>query len=234
MAIRTTADYKVKPATPYKSVITPSSLYKGNCPRCTWMSYWHNFTIPANLALQQQMSRIQEASFDGVSNESISSILPKGWTVLHKGKFASLRIHVNSKTTRWKFYGELDLLAKNEDGSFSIIDGKVSMKKNEKDLIDSYWAQLEAYAFMLEHPEIGDPIEIKSIGLLQWRITGDVIERDGSRGFAVEERYIPINRNAVEFDAFMTRFIEIIEGDYPDATSTCLDCKFLTEIGFYQ
>jgi hypothetical protein len=234
MAIRITADYKIKPATPYKSVITPSSLYKGNCARCTWLSYWHNFSIPANLALQQQMSRIQEASFDGVTNESISSILPKGWAVLHKGKFASRPIHVNGQETRWKFYGELDLLSKNEDGSFSIIDGKVSMKKDEEGLIDSYWTQLEAYVYMLEHPEIGDPIKIDSIGLLQWRITGDVIEQDGSRGFAVEERYIPVNRRVAEFDVFMARFIGIIEGDYPDASSTCLDCKFLTEIGFYQ
>ena len=123
MAIRTTADYKIKPATPYKSVITPSSLYKGNCPRCTWMSYWHNFSIPANLALQQQMSRIQEASFDGVSNESISSILPKGWAVLHKGKFASQPIRVNGQETRWKFYGELDLLAKNEDEGIRLGEG---------------------------------------------------------------------------------------------------------------
>ena len=233
MAIRTTADYTIKPTAPYKSAITPSSLYKGNCARCTWMSYWHNFSIPANLALQQQMSRIQEGSFDGVSNDSISSILPKGWATLHKGKFASQPIIVNGDVTRWKFYGELDLLATNENGSYSIIDGKVSMKKDKDGLIESYWTQLEAYVYMLEHPENGDPIEINSIGLLQWRITGEVIEQDGTRGFAVEERYIPVDRKVAEFALFMANFIEVIEGEFPEASSICLDCKFLTEIGFY-
>jgi len=197
------------------------------------MSYWHNFSIPANLALQQQMSRIQEGSFDGVSNDSISPTLPAGWATLYKGKFASQPINVNGEITRWKFYGELDLLAKNEDGSYSIIDGKVSMKKDEVGLIESYWTQLEAYVYMLEHPEVGDPVEINSIGLLQWRITGEVIEQGGTRGFAVEERYIPVDRRVAEFELFMTSFIEVIEGEFPAASSTCLDCKFLSEIGFY-
>jgi hypothetical protein len=179
------------------------------------------------------MSRIQEGSFNGVANDSISPLLPKGWTKLHKGKIGSKPIQLNGEETRWKFKGELDLLAKNEDGSYSIIDGKVSMKKDEDGLIESYWTQLEAYVFMLENPESGDPIQINSIGLLQWRITGEVLESHGTKGFAVEERYIPVQRREAEFKAFMERFITVIEGEYPDAASSCLDCKFLTEIGFY-
>jgi len=197
------------------------------------MSYWHNFSIPANLALQQQMSRIQENSFDGVANESISATLPKGWTALHKGKITSQPILINGETTRWKFKGELDLLARNDDGTYSIIDGKVSMKKDEEGLIQSYWTQLEAYVYMLEHPEFGDSIQVNSIGLLQWRITGEVLTLNGTKGFAVEERYIPVERNETGFNLFMEQFISIIDGEFPDAAPACFDCKFLTEIGFY-
>lgn len=96
-------DFRIRPEEPYKQVITPSSLYKANCARCTWMSYWHNFSIPANLALQQQQSRIQEASFDGIESQKISSLLPPGWMTLHKGKITSQPIHVKGKPSRWNF-----------------------------------------------------------------------------------------------------------------------------------
>jgi PD-(D/E)XK nuclease superfamily len=234
MAIRLPENYLLKPEQPYKKVITPSSLYKGNCARCTWMSYWHNFSIPANLALQQLMSRIQEDAFDGVDNHEISTSLPKGWASLYKGKFSSRPITINGETTRWKFYGALDILTNNEDGTHSIIDGKVSMKKDEAGLIASYWTQLEAYVYMLEKPELGEPKSISSIGLLQWRIDGSLEKISTAKGFSVEQRYIPVERNEAKFHTFMEKFIGVIEGAFPASSSDCLDCKFLREINFYS
>jgi len=233
MAIRTVSDYTKRPALPYKKYITPSSLYKGNCARCTWMSYWHNFQIPANLALQQHMSRLQEKSYDGIDTQKISPSLPPGWTTLYKGKFGSIPISINGSETRWKFYGELDFLSENTDGTYSIIDGKVSMKKEEVGLIESYWTQLEAYVFMLENPEKGDPKKISTIGLLQWRIDDAIDMSHPIHGFSVEERYIPVKRDPKAFQKFMERFIGAIEGEFPDSSTDCRDCEFLTEIGFY-
>ena len=234
MAYQHPIDMRLKPLQPYKRVITPSSLYKANCPRCTWMSYWHGFAIPANLALQQQMSRLQEGSFDGVPNSFISSDLPEGFASLYKGKFASKAIVVNGEETRWKLYGELDLLSENKDGTYSVIDGKVSMKKDAEDLADGYWKQLEAYVFMLENPEVGEAKQISTIGLLQWRIDGAVDLTEPRRGFTVEERYIPVARNPEGFRQFIESFILIIEGEFPDSGNDCYDCKFLKQIEFYK
>ena len=227
-------DYRVRPSEPYRQAITPSSLYKANCARCTWMSYWHNFSIPVNLILQQQMSRIQEASFDGIDNHKISPLLPKGWMTLHKGKITSKPIVVNGETTRWKFYGELDFLASNEDGTHSIIDGKVSMKRDPQELIASYWTQLEAYVLMLEKPELGESKSISSIGLLQWRIDGALAAEHNHRGFSVIESYIPVERQPAQFQIFMNNFIDVIEGQFPEASFECYDCNFLRSIGFYD
>jgi len=197
------------------------------------MSYWHNFSMPANLALQQLMSRIQEDAFDGVDNHEISTSLPKGWASLYKGKFSSQLITINGEVTRWKFYGALDILTSNEDGTHSIIDGKVSMKKDEVGLISSYWTQLEAYVYMLEKPEVGEPKTISTIGLLQWRIDGALETDHGGKGFSVEQRYIPVERNVHGFTEFMEKFIGVIEGEFPAPSSDCFDCTFLREIGFY-
>lgn len=224
----------MKPQEPYKKVISPSSLYKAICPRCTWMSYWHNLSVPANLAQQQYLSRLQEGAFDGIDSQLISPLLKKGWTTLYKGRIASQPIEINGVKTRWKFYGELDLLAANDDGTFSIIDGKVSMKKEPEVLINNYRTQLEAYVFMLENPESGEAKKISSIGLLQWRINGVVGNNPFERGFKVEETYIPVERRPEEFGEFIAKFISIIEGDFPESGPECYDCKFLYEIGFYE
>ena len=234
MAYQQPLDFRSKPPQPYKKVITPSSLYKANCPRCTWMSYWHGFGIPVNLKLQQQMSRLQEESYDGVPNRVISPDLPEGFAKLYKGAFASKAIMVNGEKTRWKLYGELDLLSENKDGTFSVIDGKVSMKKEADDLAEGYWKQLEAYVFMLENPEVGEPKQVATIGLLQWRIDGAAGSNEPRRGFTVEDRYIPVARNPEGFRQFIESFIEIIEGAFPASGNNCYDCKFLKQIDFYK
>jgi len=126
-------------------------------------------------------------------------------------------------------------LSKNNDGTYSIIDGKVSMKKDDLELVASYWTQLEAYAYMLEKPEVGEPKKISTIGLLQWRINGafQVDATSTSKGFRVEQRYIPVERNVEKFLAFMENFIGIIEGSFPSSNPECQECEFLKDIRFY-
>ena len=108
------------------------------------------------------------------------------------------------------------------------------MKHDEAELVASYWTQLEAYVFMLENPESGDPKKISSIGLLQWRVADAIDMSHSIHGFSVEERYIPVKRNPKEFQEYMERFIGYIEGQFPKAGAECRDCEFLTTIGFYK
>lgn len=188
--------------------------------------------MPVNLALQLQLSRLQEAAYDGVDSNVISNVLPKGHVIKHKKRFTSQPVKVNGEETRWKIYGEIDLLVHHNDGTYSIVDGKVSMKKDEGALIESYWTQLEAYVFAFEHPLEGDPMTIKSIGLLQWRIDNSLHLEGDLRGFSVEHRFIQIPRREKEFQQFLSKFIEIIEGEFPESGSDCENCSFLSKIGF--
>ena len=87
---------------------------------------------------------------------------------------------------------------------------------------------------MLENPEIGDAKKISTIGLLQWRIDGALDVNASFKGFSVEQRYIPVERDIEGFVKFIEKFIGIIEGDYPTASPECRDCEFLSEIGFYS
>jgi hypothetical protein len=191
--------------------------------------------LPANLALQLLLSRLQEAAYDGVTSKVISPEIPLGNVSRYKKRFTSMPVKVNGEETRWKIYGEIDMLVDHQDGTFSIVDGKVSMKKDAEALIESYWTQLEAYVYAFENPLDGDVMPIKSIGLLQWRIDDSLHLDDNKRGFSVDHRYIPIPRQEERFQNFLAKFIGIIEGDFPESGDDCDTCKYLEKIGFqYQ
>ena len=222
----------LKPPTPHRTTLSPSSFYNIRCPRCLWLEYWHGIKFPANLALQLMLSRLQENSFDGVDSTSISDLLPNGQVSKYKKRFTSQPIVLNGESTRWKIYGEIDLLVTHPDGTHSIVDGKVSMKKDADSLIEAYWTQLEAYVFAFENPLEGAPFQINSIGLLQWRIDGTHTLSDSRRALTIEHRYIPIPRRPDQFMSFIEKFINIIEGDFPESGSDCENCKFLKGIGF--
>jgi hypothetical protein len=197
-----------------------------------WLEYWHGIKLPANLALQLLLSRLQEAAYDGVTSKVISTEIPVGKVLRYKKRFTSMPVKVNGEETRWKIYGEIDLLVDHQDGTYSIVDGKVSMKKDAEALIDSYWTQLEAYVYAFENPLDGDVMPIKSIGLLQWRIADSLHMDDNKRGFSVDHRYIPIPRQPEKFQDFLARFIGIIEGEFPESGSGCETCAFLERIGY--
>lgn len=186
-----------------------------------------------NLSLQLLLSRLQESAYDGVDSLLISSEIPSGQVSRHKTRFTSKPVKIDGNETRWKIYGEIDLLVDHQDGSYSIIDGKVSMKKEVDALIESYWMQLEAYVFAFENPLEGEVMPIKTIGLLQWRIDNSLHLEDNTRGFKVDHRYISIPRRPAEFQQFLEKFIGIIEGDFPESGAECENCKFLTVLGHY-
>ena len=221
-----------KPSSPYRETLSPSSFYNIRCPRCLWLEYWHGIKLPANLALQLLLSRLQEAAYDGVTSKVISTELPLGKVSRYKKRFTSMPVKINGEETRWKIYGEIDLLVDHQDGTYSIVDGKVSMKKDAEALIDSYWTQLEAYVYAFENPLDGEAMKIKSIGLLQWRIDDSIHLEENKRGFSVDHRYIPIPRQPEKFQEFLARFIGIIEGEFPESGAECDTCKFLDKIGY--
>ena len=222
-------NYTIKPLAPYRAYISPSSLYKARCPRCTWLNYQHNFQIPANLALQQKLSRLQESFFDNRALSEIDANLSKGISSLKKGKITSKNILIEGVDTGWKFYGELDFIFNYADGSFGVADGKVSMKSDSISLGKDYWPQLQAYAFMLENNE-EDPILITSLGLVRWRIEETSLSEEW--GFTVSHEYIPIIRDDVNFNKFINNFIKIIEGEFPESDKECYDCKWLKKINY--
>lgn len=222
----------VKPSQPHRKTLSPSSFYNIRCPRCLWLEYWHGIKMPVNMLLQQHLSRLQESAYDGEQASRITDLIPNGTVNKYKNRFTSLPLNINGEETRWKIYGEIDLLVDHHDGTYSIIDGKVSLKKDADEIVESYWTQQEAYVYSFENPLDGNPRPIKTIGLIQWRIDDTYLTDLDGRGFTVEHRYIPIPRRPNEFQQFMEKFIGIIEGEFPESGLDCSNCKFFNSIGY--
>lgn len=175
---------------------------------------------------------MQEAFFDQLHTSRVDIELSPGVVKLYKGKRSSTPWKINGQETRWAFYGELDFVIEYEDGRFGVADGKVSMKVDEKALAKDYFNQLHAYAFMLENPKTEDGQKVDTLGLVQWRIDGTLPLENDPWGFQVSHRYIPVDRDDVKFKQFMDGFIEVIEGDFPEAAADCSDCAWLVKNGF--
>ena len=225
-------NYTIKPDGKDAGYFTPSAMYKSKCPRCFWLKYWHKFSLPANLSLQIKLAKIQENFLDGIDSSVIDEKLPAGKIKLYKGKKYSRKILVDGVPSRFHFQGELDLLIEYTDGKLGIIDAKASLKADEESLVDDYLNQLHSYLFMLECPRDDQPLQISTLGVIQWQVSGSIETSSQPFGFTVNQRYIPFPINRQGFEKYCSSIIKIIEGDFPDQMPGCYDCDWLRKIGF--
>ena len=212
-----------KPAVPTRSTIRPSDLTFGlsNCRRCLWIFYWFKVQAPMVMPLVSTLADLQERQFQGATLQDIDPSLGDG-KIVKWGEFInSKKISINGEETRWRFYGKYDILGENSDGSLAIIDCKVS--DSERDSGDFYAPQLEAYAYSLENPAVGEGKKVSTMGLLIWSPKSADLT-----GFKVEQRYVPVKRDSARFQSLLTDLITMLEGEMPDSGEKCETCRFIS------
>lgn len=172
------------------------------------------------MPLVSTLADMQERYFQGAVLREIDPSLGDG-KITKWGQFInSQKLKVNGEETRWRFYGKYDILGENSDGSLAIIDCKVS--DSDRDSAAHYAPQLEAYAYSLENPAVGEGKPVDSMGLLVWN--PDHAEGDG---FKVKQKYVPVPRDTVRFNALVEDLITMLEGDLPSSGIDCQVCKYL-------
>ena len=212
-----------KPAVPTRSTIRPSDLTFGlsNCRRCLWIFYWFKVQAPMVMPLVSTLADLQERQFQGALLQDIDPSLGDG-KIVKWGEFInSKKISINGEETRWRFYGKYDVVGENSDGSLAIIDCKVS--DNDRDSGQFYAPQLEAYAYSLENPAVGDGKKVSTTGLLIWSPKSADLS-----GFKVEQRYVPVPRDPERFNNLIEDLINMLEGEMPDSGEKCETCRFIS------
>ena len=90
-----------------------------------------------------------------------------------------------------------------------------------------YSPQLEAYAYALENPAAGKSATVASIGLLVWNPATAIGDSKDSYGFGIYQKYLPVERDVPNFLRTIEDFINVLEGDLPDAGPECGTCTYL-------
>jgi hypothetical protein len=217
----------IKPAKPARENISPSDLTFGlsTCKRCLWIKYWFKVTMPGQFPLVGTMAALQEEHFQGADMPTIDSSLRPGKVTKWGEWVKSKPLEINGAQTRWRILGKYDLVATNDDGTIGLIDCKVS--DSQRDSGQFYSPQLEAYAYSLENPAAGKSQIVASMGLLVWKPTSAFGTSVEDYGFGVSQKYLPVERDQAHFLQVIGEFINVLEGELPDAGAECQTCNYL-------
>ena len=163
-------------------------------------------------------SRLQGALI-GQDLRTLSPTLPEG-------RVESQEEFVESQSvpdTRVYLKGKYDLLVKRPDGTYLIVDFKLSEPKEEK--ITMYRTQLQAYKFALEHPASGKPKPVTQMGLVVMYPDKAKFER-GQAMLNFPPKWLSIPEDMPAFLKFMREINDLLTGPTPKESPACLWCKY--------
>lgn len=211
---------------PAREFISPSDLTfaLSTCKRCLWLKYWHGLMPPTKFPLVGNLAAYQEEYFRNRDHSDIAPELKPG-KIKQWGQWVrSDYISIDKEKTRWRINGKYDLLGHNDDGSVALIDCKVS--DSDRDNGAFYSPQLEAYAYAIEHPASLKPFTVSTMGLLVWKLDGQVWKSSAKIGFSTDQHYLPVERNQQRFTELIIELIQMLESSMPEAGTECEQCKY--------
>lgn len=155
----------------------------------------------------------------GKSLKSLSKNLLDGIVESQEGFVESVLIPGTSAYIKGKY----DLLVKNPDGTYTLVDLKISQPGEDK--IERYKTQLAAYKYAFENPKIGEPIKITNLGLLVFYPDTVSFKNDTALlGFPPIWLEVPIDD--VNFVEFIKGVDALLSGTEPQESETCKWCIY--------
>lgn len=155
----------------------------------------------------------------GKNLQTLSDKLPDGEVVNQEGWVESKVI----PGTDLYIKGKYDLLVKNTDGTYTLVDLKISQPAEDK--IDKYKTQLGAYKFALENPAHGHPIRLSHLGLLIF-YPEKASFKDGDAILTFPPKWLEVPVDDKGFLKFAKEIDTLLEGPLPDEGKSCKWCKY--------
>jgi hypothetical protein len=212
--------------------ISPSDLtfLFGECHRCFWLKYNLGVSRPGFMPLVGPMASMQEKTFQGKTSTDLG-LKNQGGLVTSWGQtVVSEKIKIGGRITKWYVKGKYDLVLSFANSKVAIIDCKITTGEMDEKKLELYKPQLEAYAFALENPQNGEPVDVIETGLLMWKISSanSNLEMLGPI-FQTEPSYLFSDRDPNFFQVFISRVIKVLDGDIPAESENCSFCKYLNK-----
>lgn len=155
----------------------------------------------------------------GKDLRTVSGNLPEGLVESQEGYVQSKVIPETSVFIKGKY----DLLVKRPDGTYILVDLKIS--KPDVDKIEKYKTQLAAYKFALENPAHDNPINVTKLGLLIFYPESvELVNKTAVFDFPPKWLEVPIDEDG--FLKFMKSIEALLSGPPPEEGETCKWCAY--------
>ena len=198
-------------------------LYQ-DCKHCYYLKVKKGLDKPRSImpGVFSAINGLIQGNLIGKNLKSLSSDLPDCIVVKQEGFITSTVI----PDTDCYIKGKYDLLCKNPDDTYTVVDLKISKPDEEK--IDKYKTQLYAYKYSLENPQIEKPVKITRMGLLIFY--PDTVElEEGIAKMNFPPKWMEIQPDDEYFLEFIKEIDTLIKGDIPERTLECTYCKYFKE-----
>lgn len=195
-------------------------LYE-ECKCCYYLKIKHNIQrpqLPFPGVFSALNTRLQ-GTLIGKNLQELSPFLPEGLVESQEG-------YVESEVlpgTNLYIKGKYDLLVKQVDETYLIVDLKISEPKEEK--IAKYQTQLQAYHYAFEHPAKGEPKKITKLGLIIM-YPDRVKFAKGEAFLSFPPKWLEVSTGRGDFLKFMDGVSKLIEGTIPSENPDCKWCEY--------
>ena len=177
----------------------------------------HSGAFPA---IFTHMNGLLQDSVMGKNLRDIHPDLPSGIIEIQEGFLKSKSI---PGAEDCYISGRFDILSHLDDGTYSVIDFKIT--KPDEDQIRKFSSQLHAYKFALENPLDGNPVKVSRMGLVS--VSPESIKHvDGKLIFTATPKWHSIEENMDNFYKLIQDISAVLSGPLPPITATCNLCIY--------
>lgn len=193
-----------------------------DCKHCYYQKVKYGIVLPT-IGLPgvfTKMNGLLQASIQGKNLKDINPDLPSGIIEVKEGYLKSAPI---PSAEDCFISGRFDIVSKLDDGSYTVIDFKISDPKEEK--VQKFTHQLHAYKFALENPSYGAAKKVSKMGVVV--VSPEFIEfRDGGVVFKSKPNWFEISENMGAFFDFISEVSKLLNGPVPQTSQECTWCKY--------
>lgn len=172
-------------------------------------------------AIFTHMNGLLQKSILGMNLKDVHPDLPSGIVDVQEGFLKSMPV-IGAENCY--ISGRFDILTRLDDGTYTVIDFKISRPDEEQ--VKKFASQLHAYKYALENPATGKPpIKISRMGIVT--ISPDEIKfADGKAVFVTSPKWHPIEIDMDNFYFLIKEISTFLNGELPVVSETCALCVY--------
>ena len=193
-----------------------------DCKHCFYQKVKFGILLPSIgiPGVFMKMNGLLQDAIQGKNLKEVNSELPSGIIEVKEGFLKSKPIPPAGDCY---ISGRFDILSRLDDGTFAVIDFKISDPKEEK--VQKFTHQLHAYKFALENPSFGAPKKITKMGVIV--VAPESIDFPGEEViFHSAPKWFEIKEDMDGFFNFIGEVSKVLNGTVPSESGNCSWCKY--------